>query len=1377
MIRLAWEQIRTRRWRRHLWLLLSPLLILAAAAIAIYFWALHTQSGARWLWYQAESQVSGLSAQQINGSVSSGLSIAGLRYDEAGTQANIQNLKLRAAVSWLPKIQLKISELQADGVQVQLPPASESDSDEALSLPDIHSPIEVHLPAIRITHFHLNDHQQQNLVSWQQLDADLSYGESLEIRRWQIQALEAADLQGDFSLQGESALKPPFLHRLDLGLAGMLPENMGTAPFTVKLQSQGDIEQLQLQLDGHSGQWLDALSAQFSVNDALNQAMVDGRIELGHVQWPVDTQQSPVSRSQELTLTVQGRWPELRIHSQWSQQLPAAIAGPWQLDIQQSEDRWEITPQLGQGSALQFDGQITANANFQSIDSQLQLQQIQWAQLNPALAPLGLWQGQLQAHYSDEGLSLERLQLQQLEGSAQLSAQAQMNLNTEQLDLEAHWQQLGWRDEQRNILSDNGQLSLQGTLNDYQLNGQIELQADALPPGQLSLQGQGNQQQLRLDQLHLDWLEGSLDIDGLLHWQPDTQWQVNIQSHDLALDSLVPQLTGPLNLQADSQGQLSEGSIVAEFNLKALDGELLHQTLSGQGQLHYRDGQFISDGLSIQAGDSQLDLHTATAPDLSNTDTNSAESSSRQHSIASQNDQPQALHWRLQLPDASIWHRQWQGQLQAQGWLSGLAALHEKFPAGSDKTMIRGVGQIELSQWQGAGWQLESAQLDGQWSVAPSVVLSTQSAAAPSAAPWSFQLEGDAQGLHQGEQLPVSTIELSLDATPDQQQLQLQANNAEWSVALQLEGEENPRPPQRFTAQLSTLDIQHQQLGQWQLPTPAPLHWQQGSTNHWQLAMAEPLCLHQLSSSARVCSQINSSDTQQAVALTLNAVDLIPLNRWLPELQLHQGTLDADIQVQRAQDQWQTLHGFAQIQQLQLSASNGENKTADQTETDPAIATNISTNTSTHAKPRFAIPEMRLDFELDDPETLSLDLTAQMAKQSQLHSQIKLFQWETPETLSLDGTLTARWPDLAQLQELFPQVGLLAGEMDSEWHFSGPWQQPELRGETRLSQLAWGDARSGIHLSNGDIRLFSDESKSLQLNGQVTMGEGIAAIQGRFDPDDQSWQLTLHGDTLELLNSAQGKLYASPELSVSGTDSNILIDGRIAIPKARLKPVVSNNPVTTSNDVHLAGVSEPPPAPGPNIQGQLAIELGDDVKVNADSAKVRLGGGIQLEWAEQLIPNAQGKITLEDGSIRAYGQNLELSESAVLFEEGPVDNPRLSIYAERLIFGDPLVEEAGVAITGTAQNPNVDLYTQPATNEERALSYLVTGSNFDHGNGQGALSVGIYLLPKLFVSYGFGLFENGNVISTRYELSKRWSVQAVSGARDTGVDLNWSIDR
>jgi len=59
----------------------------------------------------------------------------------------------------------------------------------------------------------------------------------------------------------------------------------------------------------------------------------------------------------------------------------------------------------------------------------------------------------------------------------------------------------------------------------------------------------------------------------------------------------------------------------------------------------------------------------------------------------------------------------------------------------------------------------------------------------------------------------------------------------------------------------------------------------------------------------------------------------------------------------------------------------------------------------------------------------------------------------------------------------------------------------------------------------------------------------------------------------------------------------------------------------------------------------------------------------------------------------------------------------------------------------------------------------------------GAVEVGMYIAPRLFVSYGIGLFEDQNVISARYDLGKGFGVKATSGQRETGVDISYTIEK
>jgi translocation and assembly module TamB len=98
-------------------------------------------------------------------------------------------------------------------------------------------------------------------------------------------------------------------------------------------------------------------------------------------------------------------------------------------------------------------------------------------------------------------------------------------------------------------------------------------------------------------------------------------------------------------------------------------------------------------------------------------------------------------------------------------------------------------------------------------------------------------------------------------------------------------------------------------------------------------------------------------------------------------------------------------------------------------------------------------------------------------------------------------------------------------------------------------------------------------------------------------------------------------------------------------------------------------------------------------------------------------------------------------------------------------------------VAGTLKRPVVEPYTVPMTTRERAQTLLVTGSDFNYEQGVGAVDVGMYVLPRLYVSYGIGVFEDGNVLKVRYDLGRGFGVTATSGQRETGLDINYIIER
>jgi translocation and assembly module TamB len=61
--------------------------------------------------------------------------------------------------------------------------------------------------------------------------------------------------------------------------------------------------------------------------------------------------------------------------------------------------------------------------------------------------------------------------------------------------------------------------------------------------------------------------------------------------------------------------------------------------------------------------------------------------------------------------------------------------------------------------------------------------------------------------------------------------------------------------------------------------------------------------------------------------------------------------------------------------------------------------------------------------------------------------------------------------------------------------------------------------------------------------------------------------------------------------------------------------------------------------------------------------------------------------------------------------------------------------------------------------------------------GESAFTVGKYLSPRLYLSYGVGLFEPGQVITLRYRLSQRWNLEVQNATEFSRASLNYRLER
>ena len=276
--------------------------------------------------------------------------------------------------------------------------------------------------------------------------------------------------------------------------------------------------------------------------------------------------------------------------------------------------------------------------------------------------------------------------------------------------------------------------------------------------------------------------------------------------------------------------------------------------------------------------------------------------------------------------------------------------------------------------------------------------------------------------------------------------------------------------------------------------------------------------------------------------------------------------------------------------------------------------------------------------------------------------------------------------------------------------------------------------------------------------------------------------MTLRGENLTVIDVPDVRAVANTDLRVNFDGQILDLNGNITIPHARVRPAnIGSTRVFESEDVVIiAGElpDEPDTATAASeieFAGSVEVVLGNDVVVDLEVTEIDVAGSTVFSWSGGPIPRGLGRYDV-DGQLIVFGQRLEITEGSVRFEDVPADDPYLRIRAEREIFGNTEVRRAGVLVAGNLSRPTIEPYTDPVTTEERALTLLVTGSDFDIDRGVGALDFGTYVAPRVFVSYGIGLFEEENVIRVRYDLKRGFGVTGSSGGRESGVDLSYRFE-
>ena len=599
-----------------------------------------------------------------------------------------------------------------------------------------------------------------------------------------------------------------------------------------------------------------------------------------------------------------------------------------------------------------------------------------------------------------------------------------------------------------------------------------------------------------------------------------------------------------------------------------------------------------------------------------------------------------------------------------------------------------------------------------------------------------------------------------LEAGPDRQRLRLSLSPAEHDIRLELDGrlEDWRRPLESvWTGQLLSAQFDSPDRGGFTLVEPADLKLSPS------LKSLERTCLSG-DAGSRVCLDANwTGGTTFDLAAEMDAV---PVNL-------------IDLVYETNLEFTQTLSGSLSIGSDADQSMSGTGKV----DISPGrIRNRIDSRLATDTGPG------ELNFSLAGGQLLSGSLTLPFSDSAEIDARFQAADIGAGAESPVDGQLRVNLNDIAVAANVLPVIDEARGRLNIDLSIGGTLGNPLFTGEASLRNGALRYEPLGLKLTDIQLTSVIREDNRIDLQSTFRAGEGTGELQsstGSLDAIRDGLELYLTGENLTLINLPDISVVADPDLTVGLQNEGLSINGNILIPRARVTPadLTAANKVGESEDVVIVanGVEDDINATTGNgapfaINGTVALVLGPDVVVDLDVAEARVSGTGAFHWSGPPMPVANGQYHIE-GRFQAYGQLLDITEGTIRFPGVPASSPNLRIRAEREIFGNPQIRSAGVLVTGTPQEPVIEVYTNPATTRDRALTLLVTGSDFNYEQGVGAVDVGTYIAPDLYISYGIGLFERGNVISVRYDIAKGFGIKATSGKNAEGVDLSYTVER
>jgi translocation and assembly module TamB len=951
------------------------------------------------------------------------------------------------------------------------------------------------------------------------------------------------------------------------------------------------------------------------------------------------------------------------------------------------------------------------------------------------------------ARWSREAIEIEKLELLpgDIEGEIDVKGRITPAGQTLRGVLDARWRKVVVPESLAGrVLHSEGELHIDGTPDEYTAQGEL----DVGPPGDMThavLDVSGTDRSAVLRTVELRQRAGRFALNGTVEFEP-VAWDLTASAQDFNPGALLAEWPGKLNLALTTRGVLAEAGPRGNVNIGRLDGVLRGRPISGDGDIDFAAPDTLSGALQVKSGKSRV-------------------------TVRGNNDGKQGIDANVELAIASLgdWLPESSGSLTGDFRVRGVWPKLTIAGTAEGKTLAfaeNRVGAIALNA------TVESP-LD------PSGKLRA-TATKVSAAGFEFtRVTLNASGNQAKHEVAVEADGEKLDAT-----VAVAGGLAQGG----------------WRGQLTKLTLGLPDIANLELRAPSNITVANGSYGISQTCLDDGDSVLCAAAKLEASGEIEGGYSFEKVPLALaNAIapDALP-GQLRGEVAGHGG-------IRRGADgQW--------LGDVKITSPSARLVMVDEG----------AETTSLGQRTWLIYENLELQADLRGMNATA-SLTAALMNGGSLKAELGASNL-TAEAPAIEGRIEASFPTLAPFGAFVPTIANLDGTVHADIRVSGTIRAPEVTGNVDAKRLQADLGELGIELRDGRVEAEAKRGGGFTLAASVASGKGHLELAGTMS-DRGVIDAKILGQNFQAADIPAANVVLTPDLKLTGDPKRYLLRGEVTIPRAAidLEKLPQDQPPGVSPDVVVIRngkeVNRAKDAAGFPIDASILVKLGEQIEIQGFGLDATVTGQLTVRELPGVPTSGSGTLQVS-GRYKAYGQDLTIKDGRLLFAGTPLDNPRLAIVAMREINDN---QSTGLRIAGSAQRPIITVISEPNVGEADALSYLVTGRSLNdvgsasgssqdalasatrslEGAGAGlvakrigqrlgldeagveenemiggsALTIGEYLSPRLYLSYGVGLFEPGEVVALRYKLTDDIGVKVQRGSEETRAGVEYRIEK